>query len=74
MVPRGLAFLRRVTRAVRLWSRDPCWAAVRPAGQRANRFSRNEFSTTNTELKAMAAPAIMGFNNPRAATGMATVL
>lgn len=76
LVSRGLALSSRVTRAVRLWSHDPCRAAVRHVErtQRANRFSRSEFSTTNTELNAMAAPAIMGFNNPRAATGMATVL
>ena len=38
------------------------------------RCSRSEFSTTETELSAMAAEAIMGFNLPAAATGMATVL
>ena len=31
-------------------------------------------STTNTELNAMAAPAIIGFSNPAAATGTAIVL
>jgi hypothetical protein len=39
-----------------------------------NRRKRRELVTTNTELKAMAAAAIMGFNQPSAATGMATTL
>lgn len=37
-------------------------------------FSRNEFNTTETELNAIAAEAIMGLRPPNAATGMATVL
>ena len=36
--------------------------------------NRNEFKTTDTELIAIAAEAIIGFSLPRAATGMATML
>ena len=38
------------------------------------RCSRSELRTTEMELKAMAADAIMGLSLPRAATGIATVL
>ena len=34
----------------------------------------SEFVTTETELKAMAAPAIMGFKKPSAAKGMPMML
>lgn len=33
-------------------------------------FSSMELVTTDTELNAIAAPAIIGFRNPNAATGM----
>ena len=36
--------------------------------------NRSEFITTETELKAMAAEAIMGLRRPRVAQGMAKVL
>lgn len=36
--------------------------------------SRSEFNTTETELRAIAAEAIIGLSLPSAATGMATVL
>ena len=36
--------------------------------------SRKLFVTTKTELKAIAAPAIIGFRKPSAATGMASTL
>ena len=39
-----------------------------------NAVRRIEFSTTNTELNAIAAPAIIGFSRPATATGIATVL
>lgn len=38
------------------------------------RCSRSEFSTTETELNAIGAEAIIGFSLPSAATGIATVL
>ena len=38
------------------------------------RRSRRLLVTTNTELKAMAAAAISGDRNPRAASGIAAVL
>jgi len=38
------------------------------------RCNRNELSTTETELSAMAPAAIIGLSLPRAATGIATVL
>ena len=38
------------------------------------RRSRRLLVTTNTELNAIAAPAISGFRNPRAASGMAAAL
>ena len=44
---------------------------VRPAHRRCK---RNEFNTTETELNAIAAEAIIGFSLPSAATGIATVL
>lgn len=34
------------------------------------RFNLSEFVTTETELNAMAAPAIQGARSPRAAIGM----
>jgi hypothetical protein len=37
-------------------------------------FNLRELTITDTELSAMAADAIMGFNLPKAATGMAIVL
>lgn len=37
-------------------------------------LSRKEFSTTNTELNAIAAPAIIGVSRPNAASGMAAAL
>lgn len=43
-----------------------------PAGR--NRRSRRLLVTTNTELNAIAAAAISGLRNPRAASGMAAVL
>ena len=39
-----------------------------------NAVRRIEFSTTNTELNAIAAPAIIGFSRPATATGTATEL
>ena len=48
----------------------PCY---RVADGRKRR-SRRLLVTTNTELKAMAAPAISGLRNPAAASGMAAVL
>lgn len=39
-----------------------------------NAVRRIEFSTTNTELNAMAAAAIIGFSRPATATGTATEL
>ena len=36
--------------------------------------SSNEFDTTVTELKAMAAPAIMGDRTPKAASGIINTL
>ena len=47
-------------------------AMLCPAGQ--NRRSRRLLETTNTELNAIAAPAISGLRNPRAASGMTAVL
>lgn len=41
---------------------------------RANRLRRSELVTTSTELAAMAAPAIIGFSSPNAATGMPMAL
>jgi hypothetical protein len=38
------------------------------------RRSRRLLATTNTELNAMAAPAISGLRNPSAASGIAAVL
>ena len=38
------------------------------------RWSRSELRTTEMELKAMAADAIIGLSLPSAATGIATVL
>ena len=34
------------------------------------RFNRSELVTTETELKAIAAPATHGANNPKAAIGI----
>ena len=39
-----------------------------------NFFRLNEFNTTETELSAMAAPAIPGFRNPDAAIGIPAIL
>lgn len=39
-----------------------------------NAVRRIEFSTTNTELNAIAAPAIIGFSRPATAIGTATEL
>ena len=39
-----------------------------------NLFKLKEFVTTDTELNAIAPPAIIGFSNPRAAIGMPTML
>lgn len=39
-----------------------------------NAVRRIEFSTTNTELNAIAAAAIIGFSRPATATGIATEL
>lgn len=39
-----------------------------------NAVRRIEFSTTNTELNAIAAPAIIGFSRPATATGIAAEL
>ena len=39
-----------------------------------NRFNNSAFVTTLTELKAMAAAAIMGLRRPRAARGMPITL
>ena len=49
----------------------PAWR-VYPAGWK--RRSRRLLVTTNTELKAMAAPAISGDSKPRAASGIAAAL
>ena len=56
-------------------------ARSRPAGRAGeagragpNRRSRRLLETTNTELNAIAAAAISGLRNPRAASGMAAVL
>jgi hypothetical protein len=46
-------------------------AANRSMDQRPKRRSRMEFVTTLTEENAMAAAAIMGLRNPRAAKGTA---
>ena len=40
----------------------------------AKRRSRRLFPTTNSELRAMAAPAIIGFSMPSAASGIAATL
>jgi hypothetical protein len=45
---------------------------MRAAYPRRNR--RSELTTTDTELAAIAADAIIGFSRPAAATGMAMVL
>jgi hypothetical protein len=37
-------------------------------------LSRKELTITETELSAIAPEAIIGFNRPNAATGMATTL
>src|SRR5664279_3231867 len=39
-----------------------------------NRRNRRLFDTTNTELNAIAAPAIRGLSNPSAANGSAAML
>ena len=39
-----------------------------------NRFKLNEFETTETELNAIAAPAIIGLRRPIAAKGIPTEL
>ena len=39
-----------------------------------NLFKLKEFVTTDTELNAIAPPAIIGFSNPRAAIGMPIML
>ena len=39
-----------------------------------NRRNRRLLATTNTELKAIAAPAIMGLSSPTAANGSAATL
>lgn len=46
----------------------------RRPGHRPNLRSRRELSTTDTDEKAIAAPAIVGDRNPRAATGIARTL
>gem|GEM_PF-5030079 len=38
------------------------------------RFNLKELATTETEEKAIATPANIGFNSPRAATGIKTTL
>lgn len=38
------------------------------------RFNRSAFNTTDTELKAMAAPASHGAKNPSMATGIMMIL
>jgi len=62
---------RRATPAhLRSGTAVPC-----PAGKAGrNRRSRRLLVTTNTELNAIAAAAISGLRNPRAASGMAAVL
>src|SRR5574343_906174 len=52
-------------------------AGNKPNGTRCvchQRCRRSELATTDTELIAMAAAAIIGFRRPAAATGMATTL
>src|SRR5687768_4716916 len=39
-----------------------------------HRFSHREFVTTDTELSAIAAPAIIGLSSPAAASGMPSTL
>src|SRR5947209_7128755 len=39
-----------------------------------HRFSNNALTTTDTELAAIAAPAITGFSKPSAASGMPSTL
>src|SRR5680860_1194586 len=50
--------------------------AGRPArsGYRPKRRRRRELSTTDTELNAIAAPAMMGDSSPAAASGIAATL
>lgn len=43
-------------------------------GVNFRRFSNAELTITESELKAMAAAAMMGFKNPKAATGIPMVL
>ena len=52
------------------------WVLPALAGYRVgvNRRSRRLLLTTNTELKAMAAPAISGLSRPSAASGRAATL
>ncbi len=40
----------------------------------SNRLKRSELLTTDTELKAMAAPAMTGDKKPKAAKGMPMLL
>jgi hypothetical protein len=47
---------------------------ISPHGLTLNRFKLSELLTTDTELNAIAAPAIMGLSMPRAAKGIPTVL
>lgn len=46
----------------------------RAAQLRENVLSRRLFVTTNTDENAIAAPAIIGFRNPAAASGSAATL
>lgn len=54
----------------------PACAPARIAAERyfLNAVRRIEFSTTNTELNAIAAAAIIGFSRPATATGIAAEL
>lgn len=57
-------------------ARPQRWRRQRATSYRegVNRRSRRLLVTTNTELKAIAAPAIRGLSKPRAANGNAAVL
>ncbi len=68
-------FLQRVSGKGVVRGRGPqCLRAARPGQPGENRRSRRLFVTTNTELKAIAAPAISGLRKPRAASGIAATL
>ena len=60
-----------------VWARPPrdqCAAELPGVVSGEKRRSRRLLLTTNTELKAMAAPAMRGLSRPSAASGMAAML